>query len=77
MIKGSCLCGGVRFEIAAGVLDDGPQIRPERHIMCRREVAVVPDLRQFAAAGPRRIDASSRGDRVTSVLGWLQTGRNR
>mgnify|MGYP000194452302 CR=1 FL=1 len=43
MIKGSCLCGGVRFEIAAGVLDDGPQIRPERHIMCRREVAVGSD----------------------------------
>ncbi|HIF94476.1 MAG: hypothetical protein ABGX04_19245 [Myxococcales bacterium] len=33
MIRGSCLCGVVRFEVAAGVLDEAPGLSPDRHIL--------------------------------------------
>jgi len=45
VLRGSCLCGGVRYEVgalAAGTLDDDPGTRPVAHIMVAAKAPWYP-----------------------------------
>ena len=53
MLRGSCLCGGVRYEITgplSGALDDDPGVKPKFHVFVATKAPwfeIADELPQF------------------------------